>query len=135
MRSSAGYSMVNILKAFEDRMKVYKQNLFIDENTFKFYTYSWRIEEYIFNQLYDLDEKDLEDYINYIYDNVFDLVNYVFSLDMYSNVLNSLDENEKEYILQRNDAFCKHKLYEYIVKVRKSNKFFKLTPPIIYYGK
>lgn len=135
MRSSAGYSMVNILKAFEDRMKVYKQNLFIDENTFKFYTYSWRIEEYIFNQLYDLDEKDLEDYINYIYDNVFDLVNYVFSLDMYSNVLNSLDENEKEYILQRNDAFCKHKLYEYIVKVRKLNNFFKLTPPIIYYGK
>lgn len=135
MRSSAGCSMINILKEFDNRLNMYKKFLLVNEIDFKFYTYSWRIEEYIFNQLYDLDEKDLEDYINYIYDNIFDLVCCIFSMDKYSNVLDSLGEEDKKYIIQRNNAFKKHKLYEYIIKARKSTKYFKLTPSIIYYGK
>ena len=135
MRSSAGYSMISILKEFDSRLKKYHSNLFVDENMFKFYTYSWRIEEYIFNQLYELDESDLKDYINYIYDNSFELVSGIFSTKQYSDVLNNLDKKEKEYIVQRNDAYNNHELYDFIINARKSKDYFKLTPSIIYYGK
>lgn len=135
MRSSAGYSMIKILKEFDLRLKKYNKNIFVDEETFKFYTYSWRIEEFIFNQLYDLNDDDLNDYINYIYDNLFNLVKEVFSMKKYFDVLTCLDSSEREYIEKRNIAFGEHKLYEYIIKSRKTKKIFKLTPAIIYYGK
>ena len=135
MRSSAGYSMINILREFDNRLKKYNEFLFVDEEVFKFYTYSWRIEEYIFNQLYELNEGDLKNYINYVYDNAFKLIKDIFSTKKYSNVLDSLEEKEKDYIIQRNVAFNDRKLYDFIIQARKSNDYFKLTPAIIYYGK
>ena len=135
MRSSAGYSMINILKEFDQRLKKYKKYLSVDEKEFKFYTYSWRIEEYIFNQLYDLEEKDLKEYIDYIYNNAYDLVCDIFSNKKYCEVLECLDKEEKDYIVKRNKSFEERNLNEYIAKARKSKDYFKLTPPIIYYGK
>ena len=135
MRSSSGYSMIDVLSEFDRRLNKYNNIIKINEDNFKFYTYSWRIEEYIFNQMYNLDEKELSNYINYIYDNLYEIVCDIFSMDKYKKVLLNLkNEKDKLYIENRNKLFVEKKLTKYIIESVKNDNYFKLTPSIIYYG-
>ncbi|MDO4963600.1 MAG: hypothetical protein Q4E75_05875, partial [bacterium] len=106
----------------------------INLDLLKFYTYSWRIEEYIFNQLYYIDLNDLDDYINYIYDNLYNLIISIINSKYYIETLNKINSDKKNYIIKRNEAFKNKELKDFIFKSRENNNFFKLTPPIIYYG-
>ena len=134
MRSSAGLSMIDVIKFLDDRINNYKNYINIDIEKFKFYTYSWRIEEYVINQLYSIDEKDLKDFIKHIDDNIKDIMIEIFNSKYYREVLDTLNEEDKNYILKRNKSFESNKLLEFIIKSRKDKSFFKLNPPIIYYG-
>jgi hypothetical protein len=134
MRSSAGLSMIDVIKFLDDRINNYKNYINVDIEKFKFYTYSWRIEEYVMNQLYSIDEKDLKDFIKHIDDNIKDIMIEIFNSKYYREVLDTLNEEDKNYILKRNKSFESNKLLEFIIKSRKDKSFFKLNPPIIYYG-
>ena len=134
MRSAAGYSMIDVIKLFEERLEKYKSIVNINLDEFKYYTYSWRIEEYIINQLYTIDEKELKNFINYVNKNIKEIVLKIFENEEYLRILDTLKDNDKEYIIKRNKAFKEGKLEKFILDARKKKKYFKLTPPIIYYG-
>ncbi len=133
MRSSAGYSMIDVLKEVDCRLNNYNKYVNVDIKKFKYYTYSWRIEEFIFNQLYELNDKDLEDFINYVYDNLYDVVINIFNSNYYCKMLNSLDSDITSYIIERNNYFKNKKLKSFIKS--KANKELKLNAYVIYYGK
>ncbi|MBR2708891.1 glycosyltransferase [Candidatus Saccharibacteria bacterium] len=122
--------MVDVLKYLDDRLVVRNEAINLEE--FKFYTYSWRIEEYIINPLYDLGKRDLCKDIKYVYDNVYELIGDVFGSKYYLEMLAKLKSNDlREYINARNEAFEKRKLDEYILSIKKPQK---LSAGIIYYG-
>lgn len=135
MRTKPGYSMIDIIKIVDERLKKYNEYVNIDINDFKYYTYSWRIEEYVINQLYTIEEKEIKNFIKYIDKNIKEIMEDVFSNKRYQETLEKLSDEEKEYIEKRNKAFKEGKLEKFIKDARKKNDYFKLTPPIIYYGK
>lgn len=130
MRSSAGLSMINVLKEFNNRLNKYKKYCNIDIEKFKYYIISWRMEQYIFNQLYDVTKKEKEEIIKYLYNNLYDEVIEMFNNKYYLEMLDKLNDKKKEYITQRNEAFKKKKLGDF--KMNKPD--YKLTAPIIYFG-
>ena len=135
MRTKPGFSMIDILKKVDERLEKYEDYLNVSKDKFKYYTYSWRIEEYIFNQLYTITDEYIEEYVNYIYKNLKDIVLDIFNNDLYKQRIESLhDQDLKNYIKKRNSAFEKGELVKFIKKARKSDNYHKLTPPIIYYG-
>ena len=131
MRSSVGLSMVNVLKEVYKRLDKYKKYCTVDIDKFKYYTISWRMEQYIFNQLYDLSKKEKEEMIKYLYNNFYDEVLDMFSNKYYIEMLNKLDKDDKEYIINRNKAFKEKKLSDFL----KNKDSFKLNSLIIYFGK
>ena len=135
MRSKPGLSMINIIKEVNNRLKKYNDYLNIDIELFKYYTFSWRIEEYIFNQLYTIDVEEIESYLNYVNDNINDIIKEIITSKEYINMLENLKNQKlKEYIIKRNKSFMDGNISKFIKNVRKENKYYKLTPPIIYYG-
>ena len=133
MRSSAGVSMINIIKQLDTRIERNKDKINIDLEEFKYYTYSWRIEEFIMNQLYTIDEKELDDFIKRIYDDLFDICNYIFESTYYKNMLNNLNDiSTKKYIEDRNIKFKNKELKKFIIESRREKNYKKITPIIIY---
>ena len=134
MRTTPGYSMIDVLKLVEERLNKYKEYLNVNIDDFKYYTYSWRIEELIINQLYTIDEKEISNVTEYINKNLKETLLDIFNNPKYKRLLNDLKDEDKKYIEERNKAFEENKLDKYIKKARKDNNYFKLTPSIIYYG-
>ncbi len=134
MRSSAGLSMIDVLKIVEERLNKYKKYCNVDMNTFKYYTYSWRMEEYIMNQLYTIEEKELKNYIDYIEKNIKDLMLEIFQNEKYQDTINQLSKKDRDYIIRRNAALKTNKLLSFIKEVRKTKKYYKISPGVIYYG-
>lgn len=134
MRSSAGYSMIDVIRLFEERLNKYRDIVNVDIDEFRYYTYSWRIEEYIINQLYTIEEKELKKFIDYVDKNIKEIIIDVFKNENYLKVLDTLKEEDKEYINKRNKALKDSKLEEFIIDARNNNNYFKITPSIIYYG-
>jgi len=133
MRSSAGYSMINIIKELNKRLEDNKEIINVDINKFKYYTYSWRIEEYIMNQLYTLDDSEISEYIKCIIDNIYDICMGVFESSFYKNMLETLKNEEmKKYIKKRNNSFKNKEIEKVIIDARKKKNYQKITPPIIY---
>ena len=131
MRSSAGLSMINVIKELDNRLENNKDLFNIDIEKFKYYTYSWRIEEYIMNPMYSIEEDKIDEYIGYINDNIFEIITKIFENKYYKEMLSNLKDDKREYISKRNKAIKEKKLISFL----KNNKdIIKLTPPIIYYG-
>lgn len=136
MRSKPGNSMIDVINIINERLEKYKEKIKVDINEFKYYTYSWRIEEYIINPLYDLDEEKMLKSIKYIYDNFMPNLKELFESPLYEEMLNKLENKEKvKYIKERNKKVFEKKLEEFIKDKNKKNKIMKLTPPEIVYGK
>lgn len=135
MRTKPGLSMIDIIKIVNDRIDEYKNFINVDIEKFKYYTFSWRIEEYIINQLYTIDENEIDNYIKYINKNLKFIIIDMFNNSLYKNRIENLKSLDlKEYIIKRNKAFEKGELNKFIKKARKNSSYSKLTPPIIYYG-
>ena len=127
--------MIDIIKIVNERLNKYQDYVNVDLEKFKYYTFSWRIEEYIINQLYTISEDEITDYIEYITDNLKQVMIDIFNNDYYKKRIESLKTPAfKEYINKRNKAFKEGELVKFIKKARKNNNYYKLTPPIIYYG-
>ena len=122
--------MVDALMYLDNRMP--RRSDIIDIEEFKYYTYAWRIEEYVFNPLYEMKGKDLSRAVEYIYKNLFSLIDGVNESKYYKQMLSGLKNKElREYITRRNAAFKKKELRQFIVDARSPQK---LTAAIIYYG-
>lgn len=134
MRSAQGYSMIDIIGTLNKRFDDNKDICNIDLDEMKYYTFSWRIEEYIMNQLYTIDDKELSKYIKYIYDKDYEIICKIFESRFYKKMLENTKKETLGYIIKRNKAFKEKKLEKYIKDVRKSNNYKKITPPIVYYG-
>ena len=103
--------MVDALVYLDKRLATTNETINLEE--FKFFTYSWRIEEYIINPLYGL-------------------INGIFESEYYTKMLKGLKSKElREYIKGRNEAFKKKKLKEFLKKAQPARE---LTAGIIYYG-
>lgn len=133
MRSSAGYSMIDVLKEVDNRLNKYIEYVNVDIEKFKFYTYSWRIEEFIFNQLYTIDDSELNMFIKKI-NEIKDIIQSVFDNKYYENMLNTINnKNMVQYIKKRNKEFKNNNLNHFIKGIR-NKEYYKLTAPIIYFG-
>ena len=135
MRTKPGLSMIDIIKIVNERLQKYKDYINVDIEKFKYYTFSWRIEEYVINQLYTIDEEEIDNYVKYMTINLKAIMLDTFNNFLYKERLNTLKTKElKDYIVKRNKAFEKGTLTKFIKNARKDDKYYKLTPPIIYYG-
>lgn len=134
MRSSAGYSMIDVIKKVDERLNKYINYVNVDINKFKFYTYSWRIEEFILNQLYELNGEELSNFIDYIYKNLYDVIVDIFKNKYYNEMLQKLSSKTREFILKRNNAFKSKKLLTFVNRNVKNKKFRKLNAPLVYFG-
>ena len=122
--------MVDALKYLDKKLDITNESISVEE--FKYFTYSWRIEEYILNPLYELNGKELDGVIEYIYKNIYELIKDVLEGKYYRKMLRELNSEElKEYIERRNEAFIEKGLRGFIVRVKEPQK---LTAGIIYYG-
>ena len=134
MRTSAGYNMVDVIKMLDDRINnLYGNDESIEE--FKYYTYVWRIEEFVFNQIYDLkNEKEIKEFIDYTESEIGNVINELYFTNRFNIGLEKLKEETKEYILARNKAIKEGRLYSFICESIKDNKYIKITPPMFFYG-
>ena len=136
MRTKPGNSMMDVIKIVDERIKKYKKIINIDIDEFKFNTYAWRIEEYVINPLYDLEQKEMSKSIKYMYKNIEDIVIEIFENENYKKMLEKLQDKEKiKYIKERNKMIKNNRLEEFILKQKKKNHIIKLTPPDVVYGK
>lgn len=135
MRSSAGYSMINVINELDERIAKYSDIFNCDIDKFKYYTYAWRIEEFIMNQLYSISDSELEDYMNYIYDKLYDTMVSIFNSYYYEDMLNKINNKSKrEFIKERNKSFEVRSLNKFIKDCRKNSNFYMLTPVVMFYG-
>ena len=134
MRTKPGYSMIDILNIVNDRLEKYKEHVNIDIDKFKYYTFAWRIEEYIINQLYTIDEEEIKTFTEYLKENFKEVFEGIFTNIYYIEKINSLSPEMKKYIESRNEAIKNNKLDKFIKESRKNKNYYVLTPPIMYYG-
>lgn len=136
MRVRPGNSMIDVIKILDERLEHYKEYINVDIDEFKFNTYTWRIEEYIINPLYELDSKEMSKSIKYLYKNLEEIVNEIFQSNNYKKMLEKLKDKEKiKYIKERNKMFKNKRLEEFIFKQKQEGNVIKLTPPDVVYGK
>ena len=134
MRTSAGLSMINVIKEVNKRIIKYREYITVDIEKLKYYLLSWRIEEFIINQLYTVDEKEIDNYIKYMNDNIRDVIIEMFNNKYYKNMIERLSKNHQKYINERNKNIKNNEIKKFILKQKKEKECFKLTAPIIYYG-
>lgn len=132
MRSSANLSMINAVCEVSKRIEKYKDLFNIDIEKFKYYTLSWRIEEFIINQAYDLDDEKRIDYIKYMYSKIYDELKDMINNKYYIGMIDKLNKEKKKYILARNEAILNKKLEEFIKKNIKN--YYKINAQTIYFG-
>ena len=130
MRSSTGTSMINVLKEFYKRLDKYKKYCNVDIDLFKYYIVSWRMEEFIFNQIFDLSRKDKERFIKTMYNEFYDETLDIMDNKYYHEMINNLSEDKKKYIKARNKAFKEKELIEFY----KDKEVIKITSMIAYFG-
>ena len=131
MRSSAGYSMIDVIKEVDKRLNKYKKYVNLDIEKFKFYTYSWRIEEFVINQLYKLKGKELDQFVKHM-ENIRKIMIDIFENKYYIKMVEKLsDKKFSNYIVKRNTAFKKGDIKDFI---SSNKKRYLLTAPIVYYG-
>lgn len=123
--------MIDVLAFLDSKISKTRMNLDIVE--LKYYTYSWRIEEYILNPLYELDGKELTDAVKYLYDNLYEIVIELFDNVHYKKMLSGLKNKDKKEFIEIRNRTIKDKNLEQFLKKNKSNPQ-KLNAGIIYYG-
>ena len=122
--------MVDALHFLDTNLKIRKGML--NEEEFKYYTYSWRIEEYVINPLYEMKGKELRTVIDYIDKKIGELMKDIFKSKYYKKMLQGLKSKElRDFIEKRNKSFEEKKFAQF---VKETKKPYVITASIIYYG-
>lgn len=135
MRTSAGYNMIDVLEMLDSRISnIYNNYCKIDLEEFKYYTYTWRIEEFIFNQIYDMEEEKIDEFVKYTISKIEKILKDLYLSKMFDKCLNNLKNTTKQYIIRRNKALEEGRLADFLKKAKKEEKYIKITPPMFFYG-
>ncbi len=134
MRTKVEYHMIDVLKILEERMNQYVTKTY-DKKEFMAYVFFWRVEESILNQLYDLDTEQRKNMINYMYNNIFSVLEQLYKDNEYvRTMIERVDEETKNYILERNKAILDKTLEKYLEEKIEKNSYKILTPALILYN-
>lgn len=136
MRTDFGYDMIDLLKILDTRIHHYNQDtLAVPLDEFKAYVYYFRVEDFIFNSLYKMeDKKKRKEAISYITKNMYDILVPLLTENVYvQKLLEPVDEETKIYIAKRNQAFIDKKLDSFINKAIENQEYLILTPAYILY--
>ena len=128
MRSKPRYDMINAIKLLDERLNKYKEYVNVDLNEYKYYLYSWRIEEYIINTLYDFEEKERNQMIDYMMKNIKSIMTDIFDSELYKEMLERQPEDKKSYLEERNKSIKSDKLKNFMSKKIKEKSYKKITP-------
>lgn len=133
MRTKVEYHMIDVLKILEQRMNQYIMKPY-DKKEFMAYVFFWRVEESILNQLYDLDVQARKSMIEYMYKHIFSVLEQLYQDNKYVQaMITRVDEETKNYIIQRNEAILNKTLEAYLEEKIRSKSYKILTPALILY--
>lgn len=114
MRTSVGYDMIDIIKILDERVKLYTNISKEELDEFRYYIYLFRIEESIINNVYKMEKKEREIYINYIYKSILNILKDILESNRYKEFITKLDTERKEFLLKRNKSILDKKFNEFI---------------------
>lgn len=135
MRTKVRYDMIDVLRILYDRLEKYADKNKYNKDEFLAYVFFWRIEESILNQLYNLEETERNDMIDYIYEKMNDILIAVYRDNKYVNAfIDRVDEETKNYIYERNENILNKNLKNYIKERMENNNYKILTPALILYN-
>ena len=134
MRTKVEYHMIDVLKILEERISQYMTKPF-NKKEFMAYVFFWRVEESIINQLYDLEPEPRKKMIDYMYKNIFHVLQQLYIDNRYvREMIERVDENTKKYILERNQAIINQNLEAYLEEKIQKKTYKILTPALILYN-
>ena len=126
------YDMIKIIKILEDEFKLHK-DLKFNIMEFKNYVFWWRIEELIINKIYELNDKEIKDYIKFMYENISSTLKDIYQDNNFvNNVICKFDKDTKDYINKRNKAIVDKTLDKFIINHKKDYKI--ITAAMILYN-
>ncbi len=128
MRSKPKYDMINAIKLLDERLIKYREYVNVDFEEYKYYLYSWRIEEYIINTLYDFEEKERNQMIDYMMKNIKNIMIDIFDSNLYKEMLEKQTEDKKLYLEERNKSIKNDKFKNFLSKKIKEKGYKKITP-------
>lgn len=135
MRTSAGYDMIDVLQILDDRINsLFGDYCKVNIEEFKFYTYIWRIEEFIFNQIYDMGKEKADEFIRYTISKIEHILKEVYLSERFEKYLVNVKETTKQYILKRNESLRNGNLLEFLNKAIEDKSYIKITPPMFFWG-
>ena len=135
MRTEVGFNMIDVLRILEDRLNKYIADTELDKQEFRAYVYFWRIEESILNQLYSLEKSKRDNMIDYIYNNIGDILEKLYRNNKYTDYfIDRVDEETKKYIKERNNILLNGNLKEYLDEKIAKKEYKILTPALILYN-
>lgn len=135
MRTEVGFNMIDVLRLLEDRLNKYIADTELDKQEFRAYVYFWRIEESILNQLYSLEKSKRDNMIDYIYNNIGDILEKLYRNNKYTDYfIDRVDEETKKYIKERNNILLNGNLKEYLDEKIAKKEYKILTPALILYN-
>ena len=115
MRSKPGNSMIHVIKELNKLIDKHKDIINVDIEEFKFHTYTWRIEEFIIDPLYVIDEKDMQESIKLINKDIKDIYSNIIKSKYYKELLKNFpNKNKVKYIEKRNKALLEGNLKEFV---------------------
>ena len=136
MRSKPGNSMIHVIKELNKLIDKHKDIINVDIEEFKFHTYTWRIEEFIIDPLYVIDEKDMQESIKLINKDIKDIYSNIIKSKYYKELLKNFPNKKKvKYIEKRNKALLEGNLKEFVEEVRKNNTYQCFKTYEVVYGK
>lgn len=136
MRSKPGNSMIHVIKELNKLIDKHKDIINVDIEEFKFHTYTWRIEEFIIDPLYVIDEKDMQESIKLINKDIKDIYSNIIKSKYYKELLKNFpNKNKVKYIEKRNKALLEGNLKEFVEEVRKNNTYQCFKTYEVVYGK
>lgn len=134
MRTKVEYNMIDVLKLLEERINQYITKPF-NKKEFMAYVFFWRVEESIINQLYELETEARRKMIDYMYENIFPVLEQLYFDNEYvSMMIERIDNKTKEYILERNKEILNKNLEAYLDKKIEEKSYKILTPALILYN-
>lgn len=133
MRSNPGLAMIDAIKLLSDRLITYDKYNDLPKDEFNYYLFSWRIEQYIINVLYDLEETERNKMIDYMYKKIKDVVVDTFENPFYKDMLERLPIDKKEYLIERNKYLKNDKLKTFISKKIKDKSYKTIITEEMFY--
>lgn len=118
------FGMINAInhldKIINEKRELYNPN--IDLEKFKFYNYSWRVEEFIIGTILKYrDELEIINNLEKVQNNMKKIISEVFNSKYYMDLLNNCNEEKRKFIKERNESFINGNFKDFLKKNKHKN--------------